>query len=235
MEEADGSIPTGAAYTPIMAELQAIIAAQVNNSVILIDDIRLFGSALNGRRVPAAGSEHYPLFSEVCALLTANGFTCVVLGDILLAHNVQRPLNFSAVVTACTVSRLYDGANYSDVTILAQEQVIAAAQGEELATLKEAYTNHSMLWRAWRNRSPYFNLWYGLSLQNSGQHRQAAVEFQEVIRLGYEHWRIFWYLAQSYHAVNDQSQTQAALQRVLSINPMFKPAQQLLTLVTRAG
>lgn len=215
-------------YTPIMKELITIKNSNVRNSIILIDDIRLFGSLLNNSRIERAGDPHYPLLVETCKFLDDHSFSYVVIGDILLAYDKSLELSFSPVIQACTKSRLFNGTNYSIEEILGAEKLITEAQGEELESLKELYKDFSMSWRAWHNRSPHYNLWYGLLLQHEGKYEDSSKQFEEVINLGYDHWRIYWYLAESLYYSKKINRAMSIVKDVLASNPDFKPALLLL-------
>lgn len=214
-------------YTPIMQELATIKSSGVANSIILIDDIRLFGTALNNKRIERIGDEHYPLIGDVCRLLESCNLSCRIFGDILIAYDKSTTLPFSPLIDACTISRFFDGNNYSIQQILCAEQLIAQAQGQESESIKELYIAFSKPWR-WSNRSPHYNLWYGLILQQEGNHAEALLQFEQVINLGYDHWRIFWYLAQSLYQIGDYEGSRVAIKKILADNQYFLPVHTLL-------
>jgi hypothetical protein len=214
-------------YTPIMQELRNIKGSNLKKDILLIDDIRLFGSLLDNKRIQLAGKIEYPLLADVCALLQET-YSFRVFGDILLAYDKSIPLHFSPVVDACTISRMFDGNNYTTQEILDAEYIIAHAQGQELQSLQSLYKDFSAPWRQWYNKSPHYNLWYGLILQKNGDHANACLQFQEVIQLGYNHWRVFWYLAQSLCQTQSLDEARAALKIVLKDNPGFSLANQLM-------
>jgi tetratricopeptide (TPR) repeat protein len=224
----DKETALGNDYTPIEKELYSITNTKLNNPIILIDDIRLFGTMLNDQRLPLAGRLEYPLLSNICRLLENNSFAYVILGDILLAYPRTMQLSFSPVLNACTVSRLFDGKNFADEHILAAENAIALAQGEELESLHELYKDFSMPWKGWYNKSPHYNLWYGLILKNRSEHEKAIDQFHEVLNLGYNHWRIYWYLAESLFCTQQYELASSNLHKVLQERPDFQPASELL-------
>jgi hypothetical protein len=215
-------------YTPIMQELRSIKNNPFKKNIILIDDLRLFGSLLDNKRIHLAGKIEYPLLANVCALLQ-DTYCYRVIGDILLAYEKSLDLHFSPVIDACTISRIFDGNNYTTQEILDVECTIASAQGQELHALQSLHKDFSAPWRQWYNKSPHYNLWYGLTLQKQGSHANACLQFKEVIRLGYDHWRIFWYLAQSLYETHSLDEALDTLNVVLKNNPDFNPA----TILTR--
>lgn len=216
-------------YTPIMKELKTIKSTHLKNDILLIDDIRLFGSLLDNQRIASAGKIEYPLLKDVCSLLQ-DTYACKIFGDILLAYEKSLDLHFSPVIEACTISRMYDGTNYTTQEVLNAEQIIANTQGQELQALQSLYQDFSAPWkRAWYNKSPHYNLWYGLTLSQQGDYRNAILQFKEVIRLGYNHWRVYWYLGQSLYKNNLYNEATDALNIVLQKNSTFEPATALLS------
>ncbi|MCX5921924.1 MAG: hypothetical protein NTX86_01190 [Candidatus Dependentiae bacterium] len=165
------------AVTPIRGELAAIKAANLNDCVILIDDIRGFGIEVAG--VEYLGCWAYPSVQELKRdLLAINpNFTVMLLGDMLLAYDQSKhqPL-FSDTVQACTKTRLYDGYNLSNEELLAAEEVIQHAPEKEKSCLKNLYklmTHHKdpMFWH---------DLWYGLVELGDGNYAHAHSAFSKV-------------------------------------------------------
>lgn len=215
-------------YTPILREMESIKKSKLKDSIILIDDARLFGTMLQGQRLDRAGNAYYPLLTDTFEMLIKCGYEVVIIGDIIVAVEDCSEISFSSVIKACTMSRLYNGSNYADEDILEAERIIAEARGEELESLKELYVDFAMPWRGWHNKSPFYNLWYGLTLQHQGENKKASRQFEEVIHLGYDHWRVFWYLAQSLFQMGDLEGADYALRNVLSVFPEFQSACQLI-------
>lgn len=219
-------------FTPVTQELQIIKNSGIKQSIILIDDIRLFGTLLNNKRIERAGNIHYPLLATTRDYLHQMGYDSVIWGDILFAYDQNIPLVFSSLIHACTISRIFDGNNYDINKLLEAEQIIAHAHGQEYQALQELYHDFSKPWRGWHNKSPHYNLWYALILQKENLHQQACEHFQEVLDLGYDHWRIYWYLAQSSIALHNLYEASHYLQKVVTIQPDFEPAHTLLNTIT---
>jgi len=226
-ETAENFLPSD--FTPVEKELEIIKESNLKQSIILIDDIRLFGTLLNNKRIERAGNIHYPLLATTRAYLQEMGYASVILGDILFAYDQTIPITFSPVIHACTMSRTFDGNNYDINELLEAETIIAQTTGQECEALEELYHDFSKPWRGWYNKSPHYNLWYGLMLQHKGSHQEACEQFEEVLNLGYDHWRIYWYLAQSLAALQKLELAQHALHHVTSLNPDFKPTIQYIT------
>ena len=129
------------AVTAIREELQAIAQSGLTHCLIMVDDIRGFGSVIDTTEF--LGCWAYPSIQEVCDLGRAinKNFDFVLLGDTLLMYDktVYSP-NFSPVVRACTKSRLYDGRNYSEQELTESEHIImACATNAERDFIKNLY------------------------------------------------------------------------------------------------
>ena len=194
------------AITPICQELKAIKKSNVKDCVILIDDIRGFGSVIDG--VEYLGCWAYPSIQEVCALCRKinHNFEFALLGDTLLMYDATKyspPL--SAVVRACTQSRLYDGKNFTDQQLIEHEKVIMNAQNEEKAFIADLYKKMTDY------KDPLFHhdLWYGLTALDTQNWQEALGALSKVPNrleyfsksrrkvsksLRYDHWRIEQYL-----------------------------------------
>ncbi len=75
---------------------------------------------------------------------------------------------------------------------------------------------------------PYLRLWSGLILQYRGQNTKAIFEFQQAIKLGLSHWRVYWYLARSTVKIGAFPWAKKALRKVIELEPNFKEAKQML-------
>jgi len=194
------------AITPIREELAAIQEANIQDCIILIDDIRGFGTKIKNQEY--IGCWAYPTLQEVKELLLKinDDFECVLLGDMLLAYdkNKYQP-NFTQTVQACTKTRLYDGYNLSDEQLLQLEEKIMHASTEEKEFIKQLYNKMTdykdpMLWH---------DMWFALIELGSGNYRSARKAFSKVkVRkqlfnknrkkvsktIRYDHWRIDTYL-----------------------------------------
>lgn len=93
--------------TPILEELDAIAASNIRDCVILIDDIRGFGTTKKGTVYRCWSN--YPTVQELKEkLLQINPlFAVVLIGDILLAYDkTSSEIELSAAAQACTISRM---------------------------------------------------------------------------------------------------------------------------------
>ena len=163
--------------TPIRAELNNIYEAGIRDCIILIDDVRAFGSKFCGREYVACWA--HPLIQEVeTALLKINpDFKILLLGDILLAYDVSRhaPM-YSDVIDACTKLRFYDGNNLTDGDLDCLDQKIMRASYQEQQFIKG-------LCEMSPNNLPMPHLWMGLVDLGNKRLASALSRFQTVKKL----------------------------------------------------
>ena len=78
--------------------------------------------------------------------------------------------------------------------------------------------------------------WSGLILQGQGKHKDAIQYFLTAYDMGYNHWRVQWYLAKSAIEMRDLKVAEKALQEVVNACPAFKEAKdQLISITGRAN
>jgi hypothetical protein len=122
----------GNSMTPIREELEAIKSHNIKNCIIMIDDIRIFNSSINGKEYIVCDA--YPTFQWINGkLLEINpNFNIILVGDILIAYDKKVfDVEISDIVKACTLSRLYDGTNYSDQELYDAETKLINIMGNE--------------------------------------------------------------------------------------------------------
>lgn len=171
------------AVTAIRAELKAIKESGIDKCVILIDDIRGFGTYLHGQEY--LGCWAYPNLQEVKAsLLEINPcFEVALLGDILLAYDASKYTpQFSQTVIACTVTRLYDGYNLTNQELADLESSIMNAPMHEKSFIKKLYTQMT----DYKDPMFWHDLWYGLVELGNKNFAQARHAFSKVkVRVQY--------------------------------------------------
>lgn len=180
--------------TAIRKEISAIKQSGIQNCVILIDDIRGFGTRTEGQDF--LGCWAYPPLKEVCDKLREinNNFESVLIGDILLTFDkTQHIVPFTPMVKACTISRLFDGSNYSEKDLLEAEKTIAASQGKERAFIKQLCQNMNV----YKDPEFHHQLWYGLLSLSEHRTDEAAQAFDKVLERSYKHSRIQYYADQA--------------------------------------
>ena len=110
---------------------------------------------------------------------------------MLLAYDKTKfEFEVSPTVKACTVSRLYDGKNYSEQDLIEAERVIANCQGKEREFLKDLC--HRM--NQWNDPEFHHELWYSLLCLNDNKYSEAREHLNKVLKRSYDHPRIFDYL-----------------------------------------
>jgi len=167
------------AITAIREELSAIKKCAIFDCVILINDIRGFGTRVND--VEYLGCWAHPSMQEVCvALHEINpNFEFALLGDMFLAYDATRfHPQFSPIVTACTKTRLYDGYTLTDEQLLNYEQRIMHAQTYEKEFIAQMY--HRMT--GYQDPMFWHDLWYGLVLLGSKQLQPPQEAFYKVLQ-----------------------------------------------------
>ncbi len=168
----------GNAITAIRSELDGLSESGITDCVVLIDDIRGFGTTIDGKKY--AGCWAYPSIKEICTtLLEVNkNFEFALLGDTLLAYDkTKHTIALSPVVQACTKSRLYDGKNLSSNELLVAEKTIAQAKGNEQECITWLYNNMT----AYGDPMFLHDLWYGLLCLESKQFYEAYGALSKVL------------------------------------------------------
>jgi len=209
--------------TPIVEELRALAECNMNDAIVLIDDMRCFGSTIGDHEIYAF--DGYPSFQKICSLLKDinPNYTCILAGDTLIAYDAMRyNPSISPVAYACTYSRMYNTDDTND-EIVNYESVIAKAIGKELETINYVYRDTTLF----DSSEFHAYLWTGLIASEHGNHKKALTEFTRVLNKGYTHWRIYWYQAQA--AFNSGNETLAleALTVTLAIHKTYAPALNL--------
>jgi len=131
----------GNAITDIQSELDRLSESGITDCVVLIDDIRDFGTNKNDTKYACCWA--YPTVQEICTTLLAvnKDFEFALLGDTLLAYDkTKHTVQLSPIVQACTKSRLYDGKNLTDNELLEIENIISEAQEKESECITSLYT-----------------------------------------------------------------------------------------------
>ena len=76
-------------------------------------------------------------------------------------------------------------------------------------------------------KDPYLRLWAGLVWQQEENHAAALSDFQSAINVGFNHWRVSWYLAQSAEKAGNMILARKSLDTVLQAAPEFTDAQEM--------
>lgn len=213
----------GDSLTPILQELNAIKVAGKSDSIILIDDIRLFGAATNTSHKP---NIEYPTIRELYSVVKSidESLNFIIYGDIALVYPDSIMADISPVIKACTASRLFDGSLDQIKEVMHfEESIIASAQGDE----KEYVENLALIFRQAEGTCKEFFLWRGLILSNDHNYKDACKCYLNCIDLGETHWRVYWYLAQAAYNAENTILCEWALDYVLSRAQGFAEARKL--------
>lgn len=176
----------GPENTPILTELQLIKAGGITDAILVIDDIRMFYKPVASVR--GSIMEGYPSLAEIInKILEINpDYMFAVIADDLVAFTDSK-ITVSEVTRAATISRLFDGSNFSKEEVSAAETSIAKAQGIERATLQILAEFCTEAWSKEAGLSRHYPLWYGLILQNEGNNAKASQYFREAKERGLNH------------------------------------------------
>ena len=142
--QSTGRTARGDVNSRILDELLAIKESGLKDPVILISDLRLFGTPT---QTPVSSSAvcSYPditaLHQAVLAIDSRLQF--LVLGEVALACPSGPQLPPSPVVMAVTLSRMFDGQNLSIDEVLEAEHVLASAQGQERDLIRALWSECS--------------------------------------------------------------------------------------------
>jgi FkbM family methyltransferase len=227
----EGITARGRSNTPILDEIAAIARSGRKDAVILVDDLRLFER--RPLSVGAASSLHgYPTVNELHAAVRAidPDYQFFVFGDVALAFPGTAGVTVSPLILALTISRLFDGNNLPEDEVIAAECLLAQASGGEREVLGElpaafaATESHGL--------GLHYRLWQAHALFGEGKVPEAKHHFQEVLRLGFNHWRVRWYLAVASHAAGDHRLAGELLDALLQIVPDFAAARELRQTLT---
>ena len=219
-----GQEQKGLASIALRKELEAIKQTGVKNSVILINEIQLFPGS--------ASSSNELNLKEIQSLLKEinSSYQLWVLGDIAIALPELDPSSLSPLVKACTSSLLFaQEENVKDV--LQAEKILMSGFTEKdfpiLSALHDVYTSNKKHFASMEDPSVHYILWKGLSLMGQKEYFEASRCFHSAIAKGYNHWRVYWYMAQSEYERRNLEEAQKALLKVMHDAPDFAEASEL--------
>lgn len=173
-----GNTAKGSVNTPICDELRSIEEAGLTDSVILIDDIRLFHGESNA---PDDALTGYPSLQELFERLRAihPSFSCYIFGDVIIAFSVDKyQVEFCPLVKACTASRLFRNGDTSYKQIIEVEKVIAQLSRHDQDQLLAAIQPFSGY------GAGHYYLWRGLVAESRNQISKAMEEYINAAQYG---------------------------------------------------
>lgn|GEM_PF-713777 len=212
--------------TPIIEELKVVRDLSVKDAVILMGDVINFQHVAGDQR-EYSSLTGYPSLQELCEIILEidEGYNFAVMGNIFLAYTEGANIAQSPVLRSCTASRLFNGILSEIKGAFEAEKVIASASGEELYAIQRlredslAMENYGL--------GGHYRLWYALTLSTKQRYDDACNELAMAIRLGCDHWRVRWYLAESAYNGGNYRLARESLESVLSASPGFREACQM--------
>ncbi len=186
-----GVTAKGDTCTPILEEINQIRISGKSDSVILIDDIRLFQNSIYPEKIAKFALEEYPDIADVVhALLQINpAYQICFLGDALLAFPDDPKISVSPVVRACALHRLASVYDVSDDVLNQADMTIACASGEEQEELDLYYQVYSPFELEYGYRS-YAAFWFALIQRAKGLEAEAQMLFQQAAQNSQLDWRV---------------------------------------------
>ncbi|HWB18357.1 MAG TPA: glycosyltransferase family 4 protein [Vicinamibacterales bacterium] len=125
----------------------------------------------------------------------------------MMGATAARP--FLTSLTSADVPSLLD----AEAAIAAAPPVIADGASGGVIHYRRCYPS-----------DPHLRLWTGLVLGAQGRPALAIAELEAARRLGLDHWRVSWYIAQLARATGAVPLARQALDRALAAAPEFQPA-----------
>ena len=121
------------------------------------------------------------------------------------------------------------------VTSLTSSSLPAILKAEEAISkvsslVKSRFAGGVLNYRDAFPQDAFLRLWAGLALCGEGCHLEAISEFRTAQDLGYDHWRLSFYIAQAAAQLGEWFLVHHAIGAVLRVRPDFEPATALLAL-----
>lgn len=179
-----GTTVKGEDNTPIITELNHIKKSKHTNSVIIIDDIRMFYDPLISLEDSFMGG--YPSLNTIVEkILEINPYYKIaIVYDTLIAFTDEENITVSPVVRAVTMSRLYDGSNYLPEHLLCAELCIAESKDKEKEMLIELAEHWVEKFSETAGLSRHYALWAGLIMLHNENYKNAKELFLEAKKEG---------------------------------------------------
>lgn len=219
----------GTQATTILTELEYIKQSKIRNAIVLISNIHLFEKSTIAAQGNARKLESYPNLEQVTAKIAeiSSDYRYIFLKDMLLAYPSHYSVSYSPLVEACTISRLYNGFNYSLEEVLQAERVISKAQNEERLALSDLLCLSLDPNISSYGLCKYYILWEGLVRFYNKDFIAAYELFCQAYNRGLIHWRITWYKALACLKCDKLDQCKNLIEEILKENPDCAPALNL--------
>jgi tetratricopeptide (TPR) repeat protein len=192
---------------PLSHEMEAIGKSLNGEAIILIDDVRGFSGDYE---------KELDLNSLKNRILKINkNYIFLIFGDTAIAFLPNNSIQITPLISALTISRLFDfDETISLSDLLESEKIISKISGSE----KDALLDLIKL------ENGYYYFWKGLILFEENRFDDAMIEFKSALKWGPNHWRIYWYWAQTAYKLGDKSLVLDLIQKVINHNPNFQEA-----------
>ena len=216
--------------TPIIEELKIIKEYYNQDTVILIDNVRFFQPVRPNVDEPRGDKERkYPELQQALdAIVDIDPhFIIAILGDIAIIYPPGYPVSISKGIRACTLSRLFNGANINQDVLLEAEKTIAFGLSEtEKEAVRALHKDYGSLEDS--SVGGHYHLWNGLILFGENRFAEAKEEIYKALKLGCILWSGGWFLAQSAYYSGDISFAKKTLEAVIHTYPAFESAHILM-------
>lgn len=137
--------------------------------------------------------------------------TFFVLDDLAISYIADESTTVSPLTLSYTASYLEE----SDPSNIIEAESVIIREGAIAAGLKQSISPHVLLWK-------------GLALLGQKDYFEASRCFHEAKALGYDHWRVYWYISLAEYERRNFAEAKRALNLVVKEAPSFQPAHDLL-------
>jgi tetratricopeptide (TPR) repeat protein/cellulose synthase/poly-beta-1,6-N-acetylglucosamine synthase-like glycosyltransferase/serine acetyltransferase len=223
----EGITAKGDENTPVLKEIRAIKDSLITDAVILIDDLRFFDTPWNF--VPHnSAARGYPSVVSLCKAIREidRAYQFAVIGDVFMACPPSADFEVTALVAACSASRFFDEKNSDLQRVMEAEEEISKAQAGELLALQNLFA--TFVGTETYGLGKHYRLWHALILAFHQHYMKACKEFLIAINLGFDHWRVKYYLARSACDAGYYTLAKEQAEAVLTAAPDYAEARQLL-------
>lgn len=208
----------------VLASLKAIKNSPIEDPVFLIGGI----SKLDTSLVEGDAPHLEQVRNAIRTIAPHDEFW--VLGPIAIAYSPREKVTVSPIVQACSLSQLASITALPLEKFLAIEKALINTPLEEkrvLDFLQSSYTKHKT-----HPSTHHYLVWKGLSLMGEKEYFQASRYFHKALASGYDHPRVYWYIAQAEYERRNFLEARRVLKLLLKLDPDFTPAKEMLIKVS---
>lgn len=149
-----------------------------------------------------------------------------ILGSIAIAYSGNEKVTVSPIVQACSLSQLRSITSAPLERFLHIENALVEAPEQEkkiIDNLQNSYLKHKT-----HPSTHHYLIWKGLSLLGEKDYFQASRCFHKALAKGYDHPRVYWYIAQAEYERRNFLEARRVLKLLLKADPTFEPAKEML-------